>query len=95
MATKAWRVCGRVQGVGFRYFVQDRALELGLRGWVRNLPDGSVEAAAAGPPEALRRLEALLLQGPPRARVDRLTPREAPKSLEDEQDFAIQYGPGV
>lgn len=86
---------GRVQGVGFRYFVQDRALELGLRGWVRNLPDGSVEAAAAGPPEALDRLEARLRQGPARARVDRMVPFEPPKSLEDERDFTIQYGGGA
>jgi len=81
---------GRVQGVGFRYFVRAQALELGLRGWVRNRPDGSVEAAAAGPGGALDRLEAFLLQGPPRARVIRLTPFEPPKSLEDEQDFAIK-----
>ena len=44
---------GRVQGVGFRFFTQRRATALGLRGWVRNLPDGTVEAEAWGPSAAL------------------------------------------
>ena len=95
MAVRGWRIQGRVQGVGFRAFVCDRARELGLRGWVRNRADGSVEAAAAGPEAALDRLGPLLLQGPPRARVDRAIPFEPPKSLEDEREFAIQYGAGV
>lgn len=59
-------VRGRVQGVGFRLFVRDLALEMGLSGWVRNLPDGrSVEAVAQGEREVVKRFAALMRQGPP------------------------------
>ncbi|BCS33556.1 acylphosphatase [Luteitalea sp. TBR-22] len=63
-------VSGRVQGVGFRAFVADAARSEGLDGWVKNLPDGSVEVQAEGDVEALRRLEWKLWQGPPMSRVD-------------------------
>ena len=63
-------VKGRVQGVGFRFFVLRCADELGLDGWVRNLEDGRVEVKAVGRPEDLDRLEADLRRGPPGARVD-------------------------
>ncbi len=62
-------VKGRVQGVGFRYFVLRQAEELGLDGWVRNLPDGRVRVEAIGPVEAIGRLEKLLWEGPMGARV--------------------------
>ena len=62
-------VSGRVQGVGFRAFVARRAHELGLGGWVRNRPDGSVEAEAAGPEPALRQFVMALRGGPAMARV--------------------------
>lgn len=62
-------VAGRVQGVGYRAWVLRRALELGLRGWVRNCRDGSVEVEAAGPIPALERLRQLLADGPPLAHV--------------------------
>ena len=62
-------VSGRVQGVGFRYFAQRRALEQGLAGWVRNREDGAVEGEAAGPPAAIEGLLAALRQGPSSARV--------------------------
>ena len=48
-------VSGRVQGVGFRAYVQDIALGMNINGWVRNLPDGSVEIEAEGPDEAVER----------------------------------------
>ena len=57
-------VSGRVQGVGYRAFVARRAQELGLGGWVRNRPDGSVEAEAAGPEDALRAFVTALRAGP-------------------------------
>lgn len=62
-------VRGRVQGVGFRYFVVEEALSLGLRGYARNERDGSVEVLAQGPRPTLERLVALLKRGPSAARV--------------------------
>jgi acylphosphatase len=63
-------VSGRVQGVGFRAFVADAARIEGVAGWVRNLPDGSVEVHAEGEAESVGRLEWRLWQGPSHARVD-------------------------
>ncbi len=63
-------VRGRVQGVGFRMFAARVARELGLDGWVRNLPDGrSVEAVAGGDPQALAEFERRLREGPPNSFV--------------------------
>ncbi len=59
----AW-VDGHVQGVGFRYFVQQNAQMLGITGWVRNLWDGRVELIAEGPPEKLEKLLSALYRGP-------------------------------
>ncbi len=66
------RVYGRVQGVFFRASTRREAERLGLRGWVRNLADGSVEVHYEGAPEALRALDRWLAKGPPLARVDRV-----------------------
>ena len=63
-------VRGDVQGVGFRYFVQGRADELGLKGWVRNRADGSVECVAEGPRERLNKLLGELERGPAGADVE-------------------------
>ena len=63
-------VTGRVQGVGFRYFVARAARNLGLTGYVRNLPDGTVEVAVAGERAGLDTLAVLLQQGPPGAAVE-------------------------
>jgi acylphosphatase len=66
-------VRGRVQGVGFRFFVQDRAAALGLAGFARNLSNGStVEVVAEGPLPALESLLASLRHGPPLAYVERV-----------------------
>jgi acylphosphatase len=65
-------VHGRVQGVFFRASTQDEAVRLGLCGWARNLPDGTVEVLAAGPAEGLHELLVWLHQGPATARVDRV-----------------------
>jgi acylphosphatase len=62
-------VTGRVQGVGFRWFARDRALALGLTGWVRNRADGSLEVVAQGPAVDLDRFERVLREGPPGAEV--------------------------
>jgi acylphosphatase len=66
------RITGMVQGVGFRWFVRERARRLGLTGWVRNLPDGSVEVAAAGDEKQLELLRAELQRGPRGAAVEQL-----------------------
>ena len=63
-------VRGRVQGVGFRYFVVRRAMELGVVGWVANTPDGSVQLVAEGSRDALDALEAGLRVGPMGAVVE-------------------------
>ncbi|TXH85433.1 MAG: acylphosphatase [Rhizobium sp.] len=65
-------VTGRVQGVYFRQSTADQARQLGLDGWVRNLPDGRVEGVASGEQKALETLKAWLHHGPPAARVDDL-----------------------
>ena len=82
-----YRVSGRVQGVGYRAFVADAARAQGLVGWVRNLPDGSVEAHAVGDAEALARFEWRLWQGPPLARVDEVATEDVVP--EGARDFRI------
>jgi acylphosphatase len=74
-AFRMW-VSGKVQGVGFRWFTRNAARELGLAGCVRNLPDGRVEAEAAGEPERLEAFRARLRQGPPGSRVTDLVEQE-------------------
>jgi len=61
---------GRVQGVGFRWFVQREASELNLHGWVRNTEDGDVEVLASGTADGLAELRASLRRGPRGSRVD-------------------------
>ncbi|HEY2164464.1 MAG TPA: acylphosphatase [Gemmatimonadaceae bacterium] len=62
-------VSGRVQGVGFRWFVREAAIELGLAGWVRNRSDGNVEVAADGDDAGVSHFRELLRKGPPHAMV--------------------------
>jgi acylphosphatase len=85
-------VRGRVQGVGFRWWTRSRALELGLRGWARNLPDGRVEVLAQGEAAAVDRLLVLIEEDPSTTsrpgRVEgvtahRLPPVQVPPSFEE------------
>ena len=69
MVARHFIVTGYVQGVGFRWFTMRQARNLGLTGWVRNLPDGSVEAWAEGNETDLDSLEAVLRGGPSGSRV--------------------------
>ncbi|WP_043358890.1 acylphosphatase [Belnapia sp. F-4-1] len=66
------RIEGRVQGVGYRAWMVHEARRLGLTGWVRNRPDGSVEAVVAGPEPAVQTLLTACRRGPLAARVDRI-----------------------
>lgn len=69
------RIEGRVQGVFFRDSTRQRAQALGVAGWVRNLPDGAVEAVAEGPADAVDALVRWCHEGPPAARVTAVRPR--------------------
>jgi acylphosphatase len=63
-------ISGRVQGVGFRFFVEAVARQECVGGWVRNLPDGAVEAFIEGDEEAVNRVEGKIRRGPPAARIE-------------------------
>lgn len=65
-------ISGRVQGVSFRYFTSLRATELGVDGWVRNQPDGTVEVTAEAPQETLEKFLTFLNKGPSGAQVTRV-----------------------
>jgi acylphosphatase len=67
-----YRIYGRVQGVGFRFFTEEVAMREGLSGFVRNVAGGSVEAQVEGDLESVERFENALYQGPPGARVERV-----------------------
>lgn len=73
-------VKGRVQGVGFRWFAERAARELGVRGWVRNLPDGTVETVAEGEEGAVAAYFARLESGPRGSRVDAVAVEDSKES---------------
>jgi acylphosphatase len=75
--TRRFFVRGRVQGVGFRWFVEREAHILGIAGWVRNNPDGSVEVLAQGTRDQLSGLRSRLREGPRASRVDDIQEAEA------------------
>ena len=77
-------VTGRVQGVGFRYAAREAASECGVAGWVRNLPDGTVEIVAEGSPGALASIKAWAEKGPRHSRVERV--------LEEDQEAEALRG---
>ena len=88
LASFRYHVSGRVQGVGYRYFVVREADRLGLAGYARNLEDGRVEIVAEGADAALASLEAALREGPSFARVERVEREEiAPRG---DQGFHVR-----
>jgi len=90
MVALRFLVYGRVQGVGFRWFVLREAKRRGLRGFVRNLRDGSVEVIAAGTPQVLEELERVIAQGPAQAHVERVERSDVPHELVMPNDFDIR-----
>lgn len=90
MSSRRWLVRGQVQGVGFRWFVMREAERLGLGGFARNLPDGSVEVVSQGPEAALDKLEAHLKRGPSHARVDAVERLQVPLEVEVHSAFEIR-----
>jgi acylphosphatase len=92
VSRRRWIARGRVQGVGFRWFVWREAERLGLGGFARNLRDGSVEVVSQGPDSALDQLEQALRLGPQGggARVDALEQLDVPAELEVPNSFDIK-----
>ena len=82
------KVYGRVQGVNYRRFAQRQAIQLGLQGYVRNLPDWSVEIHAEGEKKQLEKLLKILQKGPPGARVDSINTNWL-KCTGEYRDFSV------
>lgn len=72
------QVFGKVQGVWYRASTRNKALELGLKGWVQNEPDGSVRMVLTGALSLIKQMNEWCKEGPPHARVDQLTQKELP-----------------
>lgn len=73
MFSKHFLITGKVQGVGFRVFTLQKAIQHGIQGWVRNLSDGRVEVLAIGPEGAMNRFARELIKGPQRSSVEDLS----------------------
>lgn len=85
-----WTVSGRVQGVGFRWFVLRRADELGVAGWVENLPDGRVLVVARGNEPAMEALDAAVRRGPRMAAVSHVERATYPHEVGDLKTFDVR-----
>jgi acylphosphatase len=83
-------ISGRVQGVCYRWFTRDTAVELGLTGWVRNLPDGTVEAVVEGEKDKLEQLLGWCRRGPDLAKVTDIQ-AEWEEATGEFQDFSIRH----
>jgi len=81
---------GRVQGVGFRWYVARAAQKLPVRGWVRNLPDGRVELVIAGESAAVSHLEAVARKGPHLSHVDNVEKSDIPHDMVNVKAFQIR-----
>jgi acylphosphatase len=83
-------VSGEVQGVGYRYFTQMKAIQFGIKGWVRNLPEGGVEIFASGTRADLDLFIEEVRRGNPFSTVDQIETHETEKT-ETYKSFAIKY----
>ena len=82
-------ISGRVQGVGFRFFAEDQARAENIAGYVRNLPDGRVEALAEGEAESVERFERALHRGPRSAIIERVESETVPTA--DRHGFSLRF----
>jgi acylphosphatase len=85
------RVTGRVQGVWFRSSTKQKADELGLKGWVRNMDDGSVEAVFQGEEDKINDMIKWCHVGPSLAKVKKVYVEKDDEAMEDYSDFTIRY----
>ncbi|MFQ5926900.1 MAG: acylphosphatase [Terriglobia bacterium] len=90
-SVRRYRVSGFVQGVGFRFFVERVARQLGVGGYVKNLRDGRVEVYAIGAPDQLHELKRRLGEGPRGARVRSVEEEEAPLVERYRQRFSLEF----
>lgn len=79
-----------VQGVGFRWYIQTRASSLGVRGWTRNLDDGTVEVVGMAAEATLLSLDEIVRRGPPGANVTTVTTDDVPHEAVDTKSFIIK-----
>lgn len=89
MSCRRYIISGLVQGVFYRASTREQALSLGLKGWVKNLRDGRVEAVACGDMEQLARFESWLQMGPPMAQVNNVDIHDLPHEIFEE--FSVRY----
>jgi acylphosphatase len=87
---RQYLVEGEVHGVGFRYFTVATARRLGVRGWVRNLPDGRVEALCEGTDDQVKEFEAALRQGPPAGIVTNVRISDVSDEVELSDSFQVR-----
>ena len=83
-------IYGRVQGVGFRYFTRETAKKLGVKGWVKNNPDGTVEVLAEADENTLKQFLEKLYQGPPLSKVENIK-YQFSEASGGFKDFEIRY----
>ncbi len=85
-----WLISGRVQGVGFRWYTVRCGAQCGVVGWVRNLPDGRVEAVAKGAPEALAAFHAALVRGPRMSAVENVDKLDISPEMVTGNSFTVK-----
>jgi acylphosphatase len=91
LASRRWVLSGRVQGVGFRWFVLNNAQSLGIRGWVANMDDGSVEVVGQASEDTLATFATILAKGPPAARVTDITTQDVPHDHVESKSFIVKH----
>ncbi len=93
MITREWLISGRVQGVGFRYFVKEEAIRLALQGYVENLPDGKVRVLVRGEKDTVEKFLQFCKEGPPASRVEGLKEKfpETSERASPFNSFLIRY----